>query len=256
MQQKFEVRVISLDNQLERRKRMSHILDGVFSWKFSDAIAGEDISLDIPFYDHSRRLNIFGYDLRINEIACFLSHRALWEESVRLGKNMLIMEDDISFSFQDKNEYTVKILNSLVEKLNDSLFVRLGNSQIRKDKILIEPVDLNYHLCRFHRDPLGAFAYLISPKIAQQLIENSQKVFTPVDDYMWRGWEHGCLLLDVAPNFVFTQEDDNPSTIGDRKKPKISLLSKISREWFRFFDNKEKIKYELQAVNRFKKSIK
>lgn len=253
MQQEFEVRVISLKNQLERRARMSHLLDGVFSWKFLDAIAGKDISLDTSFYDQSRRLRIFGYDLRINEIACFLSHRALWEESVRLGKNILIMEDDISFSFRDNSKYTIKTLNYLVKKLGDSLFVRLGNSQVRKDNVLIDSIDSNYALCRFYRDPLGAFAYLISPEIAKQLIENSKKIFTPVDDYMWRGWEHGCLLLDVAPNFIFTQEDGNPSTIGDRKKPKISLWGKASREWFRFFDNKEKMKYELQAVKRFKK---
>ncbi|MEG2280919.1 MAG: glycosyltransferase family 25 protein [Comamonas sp.] len=255
MQQEFEVRVISLENQLERRARMNHLLDGVFSWEFFDAIAGKDISLETSFYDQARRLKIFGYDLRINEIACFLSHRALWEESIRLNKNILIMEDDISFSFKDDGEYTIKTLNYLVKKLDYSLFVRLGNSQLRKDNLLIGPIDSNYHLCRFYRDPLGAFAYLISPEIAKQLIKYSKKIFTPVDDYMWRGWEHGCLLLDVAPNFIFTQEENNPSTIGDRKKPKISLQGKISREWFRFFDNKEKMKYELQAVKRFKKRI-
>lgn len=256
MRQEFEVRVISLENQLERRARMNHLLDGVFSWKFFDAIAGKDISLETSFYDQARRLKIFGYDLRINEIACFLSHRALWEESIRLNKNILIMEDDISFSFQDDGEYTIKTLNYLGRKLNDSLFVRLGNSQVRKDNILIESIDANYSLCRFYRDPLGAFAYLVSPQVAKKLIENSKKIFTPVDDYMWRGWGHGCLLLDVTPNFIFTQEDGNPSTIGNREKPKISLLSKASREWFRFFDNKEKMQYELQAVNRFKKHKK
>ncbi|MBP9939867.1 MAG: glycosyltransferase family 25 protein [Comamonas sp.] len=254
MQQEFEVRVISLENQLERRARMSHLLDGVFSWNFFDAIAGKDISLETSFYDQAQRLKIFGYDLRINEIACFLSHRALWEESVSLGKKMLVMEDDISFSFKDDCEYTIRTLNYLVKKLDDSLFVRLGNSQVRKDNALIESIDSNYDLCRFYRDPLGAFAYLISPEVAKQLIEHSKKIFTPVDDYMWRGWEHGCLLLDVAPNFIFTQEDGNPSTIGDRKKPKISLMGKASREWFRFIDNKDKMKYELQAVNRFKKN--
>ena len=242
--QNFEVRVISLLKQEKRREKMALVLDGQLDWKFTDAIAGSEISWNHNIYDQNRRIKIFGYDMKINEIACFLSHRLVWEECVLSNKYFLVLEDDIQF-VKGLGGHDVKtIINELIKTQGFNLFSRLGNSEIRSEKVKFFDIDHRFSLSRYKKDPLGAFAYVISPKVASNLLQNSKKIFTPVDDFMWRGWEHESEIYDVLPKIFFTEEEGNPSSIGDRKKPEINFLRKISREWFRYFDVKKKKMYE------------
>ena len=70
MSQNFEIHVISLKNQTQRREKIEAILEGQGpKWSFFDAIAGGDISIYLGMYDREKRLRNLGYDLRINEIA-------------------------------------------------------------------------------------------------------------------------------------------------------------------------------------------
>lgn len=251
-EQNFEVRVISLRNQKKRRENMRLILKDKLDWEFCDAIAGGDISYNTDFYDKKRRVKVFGYDMKINEIACFLSHRSVWEECAISKKCFLVLEDDIQLVPDVKEMELHAVISKLINTQGDSLFVRLGNSEIRSEKLKIINLDEIHALTRYRKDPLGAFAYLISPKTAAALLDKSQRIFTPVDDFMWRGWEHGRQLFDVFPYLIFTQEEGNPSSIGSRVKPKINLFKKISREWFRFLDVKNKKHYENSVFGSFK----
>nr|WP_314704292.1 glycosyltransferase family 25 protein [uncultured Comamonas sp.] len=249
MQQKFEVRVISLHNQLERRVLMAQRLDEVFAWQFFDAIAGSEISHETKFYDREKRLKIFGYDMRINEIACFMSHRKVWEQCAASQKNFLILEDDVKIAL-DPTEMKLKdVFDGLAEQLGRRGIIRLGNSGIRTEKKRIVDFNSIYSLYRYRRDPLGAFAYFLSPEVAKELLKYSSHVFTPVDDFLWRGWEHQCSLIDIAPNLFFTSDMENPSTIGDRSKPKIGFLQKMKREYFRAFDVFDRKIYEKKIIN-------
>lgn len=245
----FEVRVISLPDQVQRREKMNNILKNIVDWRFVDAISGKEISHEIEFYDRNRRLKVFGYDMRINEIACFMSHRKTWEECALSDKNFLILEDDINIPLDADGGMVHGMINSISDAIGEKLLVRLGNSELRSEKAKVCDIDANYSIYRYHRDPLGAFAYLLSPDVARDLLASSLRVFTPVDDFMWRGWEHGCVMYDLAPHFFTTQEEGNPSTIGNRSKPKIALRKKIVREWYRFLDVKNKKKYEAHCFS-------
>src|SRR5574344_1249891 len=127
------------------------------------------------------------------------------------------------------------------------LFIRLGNLFQRKFQ-RIKTVKDGLTVVRYHRDPSTAMAYIISPDVAKRLLSNSRSFFCAVDNYMWRGWEHGCCRLDRSPALFFTSDADTPSTIGDRSKPAIGLLKKIKREYFRALDGAQRSRYEKKII--------
>jgi glycosyl transferase, family 25 len=250
MSQNFEIHVISLKNQTQRREKIEAILEGQgLKWSFFDAIAGGDISIYLGMYDREKRLRNLGYDLRINEIACFISHRTLWEACVRQGVPFLILEDDIKIN-QGVGDFAqaAQIVHLIIEKIKpEYLFVRLGNLFDRKFQVL-QKISDDFDIVRYQRDPSTAMGYIISPQVAEILLAQSEKFFCAVDNYMWRGWEHGCCLLDVSPALFFTSDADTPSSIGDRSKPAIGLLKKIKREYFRALDGAQRSRYEKKII--------
>lgn len=255
MAQTFKINVISLRSQPERRAKMQALLDGVQrEWSFVDAISGKDIAPFAHLYDRQRRLNVLGYDMKPNEIACVLSHRQAWENCVRDGVPYLILEDDVQVGdgFADFNA-VVPVADAVCAAMGEALFVRLGNSQARGLKVSVHAVGQGVEVFRYEKDPLSSFAYLVSPQIARKLLLGSEHFFMPVDNFMWRGWEHGCCMHDVWPHAITTSEEGNPSSIGDRQKPRLGLLQKIRREYFRFFDNKDKVLYEKSCIQNVKK---
>lgn len=167
MSQNFEIHVISLKNQTHRRKKIEAILEGqCLKWSFFDAIAGEDISNYLGMYNREKRLRNLGYDLRINEIACFISHRTLWEECARKGIPFLILEDDIKIKYYVGDfAQAAQIVHLIIEKIKaEYLFVRLGNLFDRKFQIL-QKISDDFNIVRYQRDPSTAMGYIISPKL-------------------------------------------------------------------------------------------
>ena len=243
MPQNFEIRVISLKNQLDRREKINNLFNNKnIRWSFFDAISGKDIQPFLHMYDRKKRLQTPGYDLRDNEIACFLSHRAVWQECLKENKSFLILEDDVSIN--TSLPHFLDSINSIIETVaENNLFIRLGNT-FKKKSIKVHSINKNLNITRYYKDPYGGFGYLISPLIAKNLVDNSNIFWTPVDDFLWRGWDHDSCLLDIWPSLISTSDIDNPSSIGDRKKPKISLFKKIKREFFRTIENNQKNTYQ------------
>lgn len=256
MSQKFEIHVISLKSQIQRREKIAALFEGQgLQWSFFDAIGGADIADYLRMYDRETRLRNLGYDLRVNEIACFISHRTLWEACVRQGVPFLILEDDVKINqWVGDCARAAHMVDALMEKIKDEyLFVRLGNLFERKFQTLKKIAD-GCDLVRYQRDPSTAMGYIIAPQVAQRLLVHSEKFFCAVDNYMWRGWEHGCCLLDVAPAVFFTSDADTPSSIGDRKKPAIGFLKKIKREYFRALDAAQRSRYEKSIIKELQKN--
>ena len=255
MAQVFKINVISLAHQRDRREKMCLLLENSErEWAFVDAISGNDIAPYAHLYDRQRRLKVLGYDMKPNEIACVLSHRQAWENCVRDGVPYLVLEDDVLVAtpFEDFNA-TVPVADAICHAMGDALFARLGNSRARGMKVDVHAVGHGIDVVRYEKDPLSSFAYLLSPQIARQLLRGSERFFVPVDNFMWRGWEHGCCMYDVNPHVMTTSDVDNPSSIGDRRKPRIGLARKARREYYRFFDNKDKLLYEQTMLKKHKK---
>lgn len=253
-QHDFKIQVVSLAHQHDRRAKMTQLLAGVDrEWSFLDAISGKDIAPYAHLYDQEKRRKVLGYDMKPNEIACVLSHREIWKHCVRDNVPYLILEDDVKVAadLPDFNA-VIPLAQSLCARMGDQLFVRLGNSRARGEKVPVCHLPDSRELVRYLEDPLSSFAYMVSPQVAARLIEGSEHFFMPVDNFMWRGWEHGCVMHEVFPQAIITSEEDNPSSIGDRSKPKIGLWQKVRREYYRFFDNKDKVLFERSVINQIK----
>ena len=254
MPQNFEIRVISLRNQDDRRKRIEALFEKQnIKWSFFDAISGKEITPFLHMYNRKKRLQTPGYDLRDNEIACFLSHREVWKECCESKRNFLILEDDIKISASTPLEL-LSTIDELIKKIKSEwLFIRLGNL-FKRDFVRIKSINANSDLVRYRRDPSTAMGYLLSPEIAKTLLLHSETFFTPVDDFMWRGWEHQCCLFDIHPTILFTSDIETPSSIGDRSKPKIGTLNKIKREYFRALDTRKRSIYEKEIILKLDKN--
>lgn len=258
--QNFDICVISLPDQHVRREKIRKIFaPHTAAWSFVDAIAGKDLSPSHPAWTHyhqSKRVGMVGYDMRPNEIACFLSHQKAWQRCVDNQTPTLILEDDIKIKEKLDFEEFIATTNQACTFLNANFIIRLGNTHYKTKNTILKKISESFSLARYQEDPQSAFAYLISPQTAAKLLRHSEKFFTPVDNFMWRGWEHSCHVLDIVPDLVYTSEEDNPSNIGDRSKPKISLVKKIRREILRPVLNRGKKFYELTALKKIQSSIK
>lgn len=235
MKNDFQIRIISLLNQNERRQKMSSLFDNSdHQWRFFDAISGINIDPYLEHYDRPRRMKFPGHDLTKNEIACFISHREVWKECIESGTKFVVLEDDASVVRDGFDISYLKILiDAISPHLERDVVVRLGHGAYKNDYFRIGELCGDFSLVRYQRDPLCALAYVITPEVAQRLVSHSQKFFLPVDDYMWNGNESGCRVFDISPVYFSTPLENNPSTIGSRKKNKQSLLFKIKREIYR-----------------------
>lgn len=232
MANEFQIRIISLKNQVKRRRQMSLLFsDSDCNWDFFDAIPGKEIAPFLNHYDRLKRLRFPGHDLTPNEIACFISHREVWKQCVDAGNDFLILEDDAYVLHKNFHvEQTLILASEIRRKVGDKFLVRLGNGGYRKDFLEVSPLSNQLSIVRYKKDPLCALAYMVSPSMATELIKNSERFFLPVDDYMWNLGESGALVLDIEPACFYAAVEDNPSTIGDRKKSKMNLFGKIKRE--------------------------
>lgn len=235
MKNDFQIRIISLVNQNSRRQKMADLfINSNYHWRFFDAIPGAEIDSYLGSYDRRQRMKFPGHDLTPNEIACFLSHREVWKECIAAGVNFVILEDDVSIA---RDAFDISYLQTLMDELSsclvDDMVVRLGHGNYKKGYFLLNELSHDFSLVRHQRDQLGAFSYVITPLVAQRLVKNSQKFFLPVDDYMWNGNQSQCRVLDINPVYFSTQLENNPSTIGDRKKKKQTIWFKLKREIYR-----------------------
>lgn len=250
MQQNFDIRVISLIDQQDRRERVQQLFkDTNIAWQFLDAVSGKNLENYWHHYDQAQRLKTLGYDMRNNEIACFLSHRIAWQQCVENDRPMLVLEDDIQLTSRLKSfDQVIPMAEALIAFLKENLFVRIGNlhGDHPENKAHLEIhtfADQPSSIVRYKKDPMTTMGYLLSPQIAKKLLAHSEKFSLPVDNFLWCGWQHGACLLDILPPLVFTSDDDTPSTIGNRQKPEIKFFRKISREWHRLLHNKNQFIY-------------
>lgn len=254
----FKVEIISLLNQNERRDRMMNIFnESGFEWNFFDAIPGATVDAYLKHYDRDARMKFPGHDMTRNEIACFISHREVWKKCVEQNVNFLILEDDASVLRDGYSALDIsRVMQEILVKAGDGFVVRLGNGGCKKVYKTFCNLIEDFKMVRYERDPLCALAYVISPETAKKLLERSKTFYLPVDDFMWNGIESGVTVLDVVPVFFAVPEDDNPSTIGDRVKPKQGIIQKIKREFWRSLYRLNLRSFEKKVYKNLTKDLK
>jgi len=160
----LKIFILNLPNAIDRRqfqeKQMSKLgLD----YEILKATSIHDITNETyakHFWDWQR-------PLRNAEVACYLSHRSVWQKIIDNNMPALILEDDALIS-----KYTPEILNSINE-LSSADLIQL---EVRGRKKLIKKQGLailsTHSLYRLYQDRTGAAGYVLWPSGAQKLLEH------------------------------------------------------------------------------------
>ena len=224
----MKIFVISLKNSVSRRGKVIEELKGIpFSFFDASNLKENPKHFIFSLYDKAKTNKYKGYDLTIPELGCFASHISLWRQCVTDGEEYLIFEDNLSlFGDLDKQLNNIK---SLVVKYG---VVKLGNIFERK-YVEIESIDQHYKLITNLKGACGTSAYAITPKAAQNYLDQVAGFFEPVDDFMDNEWRTKQTLYSYHPKLV--SRSDASSVIGKRKdKSHLGMLNKVSAELYRF----------------------
>ena len=120
----------------------------------------------------------------INSVGSALSHYKLWQKCLEYNKPILIFEDDIELVKGIDNKL-IKLINNYLK--NDSnqgilfLYSLIHSKIICKKEFNQDYIQMNDYLSE---NSLGLQAYIITPKIAEILIENFFPITLHVDWYI------------------------------------------------------------------------
>ena len=197
-----------------------------------------------PLYDEKKRLRLNGYPMVKGEIGCFLAHREAWKAVLSCSHDyVLILEDD--FKITPENLTKIISVTEIEEAKNLITLLMIANDKLSFRRWIKHKY---IHLVVPTHNVYSTMAYFISKQSAAALIKHSESISCPVDEYTNMEFLHHIPLVHTYPLLV--EHDGSDSAIGLRTKPRIKILRKIVRNYFRFFRT---IKDKLSRLNtRFK----
>ena len=168
------------------------------------------------------KLMRFPRTLLKGEVGCFLSHRKCWETLVKSNENYaFICEDDIVIADSIK-EYLSdeKWLHGLDLVMMSSLGHEIGKDfKWTGEKLSLD----NGNSIVFPYKLLGTQGYIISKKCALKAIELSEKIISPVDDFLFTARMPIKHLFKVGKleSVVVTESSKFLSGIGTRNTKQV-----------------------------------
>ena len=91
----MKIVVISLKGSERRRANMrKQLSDSGLAFEFFDAVSGHDALDHVHHYDDGEFIRNCGRSATANEIGCYASHLAVWEQCAQGTEPFLILEDD------------------------------------------------------------------------------------------------------------------------------------------------------------------
>lgn len=216
--------IINLERSTTRKAHMKSQLTEVgIEHEFFPAIDGlKEMS---EAFRCNQKKGIFwrGRQMDNTEIACFLSHRALWKKCVELNEPIAIFEDDAIFSKHLKQAYKIT-----AKQIHSFGCIRLSHRDGKASQPF-KKFDDTFCIQLVRKGTTGADAYAISPKAAKALLKHSEEFHVPVDFYMGYTYLHkiGCFVL--FPSSVKHGIETYGSNIAGRSYKK-TLRTKIIKE--------------------------
>ncbi|MEZ5686115.1 MAG: glycosyltransferase family 25 protein [Paracoccaceae bacterium] len=222
------VYVISLQTALERRQGVRAEMARHGLWfEFVDAIDGASMTAAErnKAYDAYENSSAFKRPLSTGEIACALSHRAIWWRiASSKAPFAMVCEDDMRFLSSPKP------FLALAEQVGD----HLEDVIIKLDGVVPRGKEIGqlgaWALLSARRLPPRTTGYLIGRKAARRLLDQfPATVRRPVDIDLKRYWEHRVPVLVAHPQLVAEQAGVVSSLSASRAERKAASL--VWRFW-------------------------
>jgi GR25 family glycosyltransferase involved in LPS biosynthesis len=194
-----------------RRVRMAHeFARARFPWRFFEGVTIQAPDLWQP-YSRLQNLLFYKYSVSAPEMACYLSHRAIWREIADgQAEAALVFEDD-AFIKDDTAFY--QALDDIRRNLGHFDVVKFHD--FRPKAAAVTKTVGQTTLASYRWLPTSAACYLISKAAARKLLAR-ERLFRPIDVDWTYAWELGVKIWSVHPNPVVT-DDEGISSISDAR---------------------------------------
>lgn len=170
----------------------------------------------------------YPFRLGVGEIACFLSHRAIWRRMVDDGIDFaLILEDDVEMDAAQVG----RVLDFVVGWLDSNVYVELQTRPLTAGEVLAEASGVR--IIRPHLPPLRTSAQIVGRGAAMRLLAASERFDRPIDCLLQLVVVTGQDVLCASPSGV----RDASSAVGGsvaQGGERRGLGERLLREWRRF----------------------
>jgi glycosyl transferase family 25 len=219
----FDIHVISLES-FDRRKSIAKVLnDRRVAFRFENAFDARTLSNSAfeEAYDDLTARRHYGRSLTRGEVACFISHRSVWQQIAKSGRAAVILEDDaiLEPAFFDQ------VLHADEHDLASTADVLLlGQSKLRRASAgrayFFEPLKKVHRVggltvgFPFKQWTSGAVGYWISPEGARKMCAHSDgAIGMLLDDWPWHRDHGNVCVAELRPYAVWEGFESMPSSI-------------------------------------------
>ena len=228
----MDIYLINLKDSVQRYQKISSRLNELnLPFKRVEAIYGK--SLDSEYVNQisckltEKETSIrYPQTLTLAEIGCFLSHRICWNLLINSNEEYaIILEDDIHISdraakYFKSTEWIPKNLSicNISVPYNKEYNLKITSSKI---------IDDNSVLVNSFKSIGGTLGYVISKKYAQKAYEASERLYCPVDEFLFNKKNELPFHSDiyqlcpaiVTSNISFDSDIGNNRDIEKKKAP-------------------------------------
>ncbi|WP_100644104.1 glycosyltransferase family 25 protein [Alteromonas facilis] len=184
--------------------------------------------------------------LNMGEIACYLSHRAIWQRIVDEHIPFaIILEDDVHL-----HSSLPQSISAIEQMPEDWDYIKLAQ-HVRKRPTVHQHRFGDYTRVTYAKVPARTCAQAVSYAGAKKLLEHSLPIIRPIDIDLQYWWEKdlrifGLMPYPAEPN---VQQSSDIEVIAQRKKAVKSLTRKLSNMWQFYWLNRLHTKRRLASLN-------
>jgi glycosyl transferase, family 25 len=209
----IDIRVISLDTAVERRRHVAELFaNSGLEWSFFDA--HRSLRCDGVVYDPKTVIQNFGRPMTQPEIAVSSSHMSVLAEFLRDSASdfIFVMEDDVIFD----TAFPLPRLARLCRD-HDIHYIRLFGKHPVPFTTLGSFYDRS--IIRMKTTPTGGQGYLMTKQGARQFLENFRVITSNFDMGMDNFWITKLPLYAVFPYPIIERFSPTQIPIPDRFEP-------------------------------------
>lgn len=169
----------------------------------------------------------YPFSMGRGELACFLSHRAIWQRMVDEGLDQaLILEDDVALEAGFGAAFTMASRFAGVDG-----FVQFQTRPLRgASEVVLD--EAGQRIIRPRVVPRRTSAQLVGRRAAERLLAASARIDRPVDGFLQLVWETGQPVHCVVPSGVSDMTAEVGGTTVQRKSG-ADIVARLTRAYHR-----------------------
>lgn len=226
---KFKIFLINLDTSKERLKVCRSEFEKYnIEFERVSGVYGKDLTSGQinDIYDQELNEKRYKNSLSLGEIGCYLSHKLCWQKIVDENLDYAIILEDDFILMESFGDFKI-----ILERLTDWDYVRIAFSSRNVPIVNRTPVTEKYDLVHYAKVPINTMGQAVSLQGAQKLLNDSHKIYRPVDVDMKHYWEKGIEVIGIDPPLIqeqnyFTSEIGQIAN-GLGREGKGSLLRRV-----------------------------